>query len=151
MSRFLWLAILVLATGCEAGSRGQARSFLDDDAALVDGTLPIETDLGGVGRCEWAGNDVCDEPSRCPVGTDEADCRAACEAADAMAFLRYGVCASRPSRDTGTVADVQGTVGVGQWRDGTLDYTDDQGRVRPRLFRVFRPLGVDANTPVRSC
>ena len=142
MSRFLWLAILVLATGCEAGSEGQSPVILlDDDAALVDGTLPIETDLGeGVGRCEWAGNDVCDEPSRCPVGTDEADCRAACEAGgDAMAFFA-AACAHRGLLETrAPVADVQGTVGVGQWQDGTLDILMTRAEYA-QLFRVFRPL-----------
>ena len=151
MSRFLWLAILVLATGCEAGSESQSPVILlDDDAALFDGALPIETDIGeGIGQCEWAGNGVCDEPSRCPVGTDEVDCRSACDAGgDAMAFFA-AACVHRGLLETRThVDDLHGTVGVGQWQDGTLEYTDDQGSVRPRLFRVFRPLGVDANTPV---
>lgn len=46
-------------------------------------------DTGSDESCPFTNDGVCDEPANCPLGTDEADCQAACEEAgpEKMAFI----------------------------------------------------------------
>ena len=126
-----------------------------------DGTLVVVSDAGGDvdafvdggrqsdGDCAWSNNGVCDEPSRCPLGSDEADCVSACETVPEMRPFIAAACIHRgllqQAPETATDGDVH--VGVGRWIDESLPAPVPDAAPRSRRFRIFVPPGLQADRP----
>ena len=133
------LACLLLSGGC-GGDTSDAGS-LDD------------------GACQWRGDGVCDEPSDCPLGSDEADCVAACAAnpgAELWGACRYRELGGIPS--TGVPAELaargsNGKGGLYGWHHGTVYSRNPNWQQEPdhpvvrRYYLVYVPDSYDPAWP----
>jgi predicted esterase len=105
----------------------------------------------GDDSCESAGDGACDELSTCALGTDTADCEAACAQAWAPEILgacaHYAAVAARalpPPEDTGSHGE-GGPVGI--WT-GTIEGRDNAGTSSiVRHFLVYVPPTYDPRAP----
>jgi len=138
MCVFLW----GMVSGCEAPAPSDDTIVVVGgggamgDAALVDGPCPTIDD------------GVCDEPGRCPLGTDELDCVAACGDPTWLPFVGAACHHRGLSEERAFVADGPPLVGVDRYIDETLPAKDADGRTAPRHFRVFVPPGLPPAAPM---
>ena len=91
-------ALVLLAAACDADDDKGARPI---DGAVADASAPPDVsdaassaDATAPFPCPFVEDGVCDEPASCPLGTDDADCQAACAVEDPPAGL-YGACTYR--------------------------------------------------------
>jgi hypothetical protein len=63
-------------------------------ALLALGACHDDPEPDPANACEFANDGTCDEPSNCALGTDSADCEAACESGEAL-YLHAAACAHR--------------------------------------------------------
>lgn len=138
---------MLTVQGCDDGITSGVVVVVTDDA----GQAPNEPDSardGSVGdadvRCPSTDNQVCDEPAQCPLGSDESDCVAACEAGEDIAFF-VAACHHRgllpPPPDS---MNASSSTRVHPWDDLTLPAKDDQGRTVARHVRLFIPPGLQS-------
>lgn len=133
--------VCVLLVGCGPSDE-------DDDVPTVGG----DTDASG---CPYKNDGTCDEPGRCPLGTDDADCREACQESDAIgAFV--AACEHRDLLDEENAPppehpnyenpdSSEGSSHLTGWRDGTVEVPlgESTSSTAPRHFRVYVPRDYD--------
>lgn len=100
--------------------------------------------------CEFVDDGVCDEPVNCALGTDEADCVAACDSGENL-HLFAAACAFRdpPGEPADDGDGSGGSVHLTGWRDGTVlaPSGEDLDLEIERHYRLFVPASYD---PSRS-
>ena len=143
-----FIVLLVLCTGytligCDSESSSGTVVIVPDDARVPADPADGSADGGSTnGMCPSIGDGICDEPSRCPLGSDDADCVAACEDSSTLAF-HAAACHHRnllpPAHGRTSGTPVTRTP---QWIDETFPAKDDQGRTVPRHLRLFIPPGL---------
>ncbi|MGC6418898.1 MAG: alpha/beta hydrolase family esterase [Bradymonadia bacterium] len=143
-----YLICCVALFGCDTDDENGGTLVFVSDAggdvdAVVDGGRQPDSD------CAWSNNGVCDEPSRCPLGSDEADCVSACESMPEMRPFIAAACIHRgllqQAPEMATDGDVH--VGVGRWIDESLPAPVPDAAPRSRRFRIFVPPGLDPDRP----
>ena len=103
--------------------------------------------------CEFAKDDVCDEPINCSFNTDETDCVAAC-ASGVNLHLFAAACAYRnPPVEPPDDGDPSGgSLHVTGYRDATLEIPngEDLTQTIDRHFRIYVPRAYnpDRSTPL---
>jgi formylglycine-generating enzyme required for sulfatase activity/poly(3-hydroxybutyrate) depolymerase len=135
MLRYWGQALAVVLAICATILTGCGETEPKGDEAL--------TNLGD-NSCVHGLDGVCDEPTRCALGTDDIDCGQACNAmsGDMAPFLSMA-CAFR---ENGLGAQSAQSVAqrVALWSDRVLDAPNDQGGMIPRHYRVYRPSHLSA-------
>lgn len=141
--------ILVVATAALLASCGPPEE--GNDASVFRQDTGTESDTGD-DSCEYANDGTCDEPSRCALGTDETDCREACNRDGSVAAF-LAACAHRdlvddppsehPNYENPDSSD--GSSHLTGWRDGTLEVPlgENTNSTAPRHFRVYVPRDYD--------
>lgn len=137
VARLVALVACLALVGCsdEAGGGGGGGSDAGGDSGQSNG-------------CAFVDDGVCDEPANCALGTDEADCAAACEDG-ANLHLIAAACAHRGlAPDQPTYADpVQsgGTGGQTGFIDATLTVPSgtDLSTTVERHYRLYVPASYD--------
>ena len=114
---------LLLNTGC-------GESAPTDGGAL--------TNLGN-NTCAYGLNGVCDEPTRCALGTDDLDCMQACSAMSDALRPFVGMACTFRVEGLGPQSMSSTAQRAALWQDGVLDAPNDQGSMVPRHYRVYRP------------
>jgi poly(3-hydroxybutyrate) depolymerase len=144
--RLTVLLTCVFIFACSESNQQNGTLVLVVDAAMPavdmqpDGAL--QADAMSSSACEFQGNGVCDEPSRCALGTDEVDCVEACAmGGDGLAFFA-AACAHR-DETTPSLAGSFSEIRVGDWIDEIVAAPDPAGGDRPRQIRIFMPPGLD--------
>ena len=103
--------------------------------------------------CEFAKDDVCDEPVNCPFNTDETDCVAAC-ATGVNLHLFAAACAYRnPPVEPPDDGDPSGgSLHLTGYRDATISIPDGEDLAQnvDRHYRIFVPRAYnpDRSTPL---
>lgn len=97
--------------------------------------------------CAHGGDGVCDEPVNCALGTDEADCAAAC-AGPGPTYLFAAACAHRQPPEEPDYADPApsgGTLHLTGTRDGVLAVPSgvEGGGLVEREYRLYVPSSYD--------
>jgi len=96
--------------------------------------------------CEFAGDGVCDEPVNCALGTDEADCVAACDAGEDL-HLFAAACAFRdpPAEPPDDGVGSGGTLHLTGWHDASVVVPsgEDLDLDIERHYRLFVPQSYD--------
>jgi hypothetical protein len=120
----------------------------DDDVPEVGG----DTDARD---CRYRDDGTCDEPGRCPLGTDDTDCTEACKHSDSIgAFV--AACEHRDLIDDGKSPPPEhpnyenpdpseGSAHLTGWRDETLEVPlgENPNSTAARHFRVYVPRDYD--------
>ncbi|MCA9546436.1 MAG: hypothetical protein KC613_18655 [Myxococcales bacterium] len=105
--------------------------------------------------CPFAGDGVCDEPAQCALGTDAADCDAACAQPEPEPTL-FGACRFRagvqalepPVSDDETARGSFGSGGPRGWSFHRLSAQAEDGRGQvERLFKLYVPRRYDPARP----
>ena len=155
----LGLAALLL-TACPPpdNDRGDAST---SDASLQDATdIGPDADAGGDTApdtddptCPHTDDGTCDEPANCPLGTDDADCRDACENKPERLPFIGAACEHRdlvdlpqePNSHYDNPSPTEGTTHETGWRDGTIAVPSGENpdRTVRRHFRVYVPPNYD--------
>jgi predicted esterase len=101
-------------------------------------------------QCRFAGDGICDEPVNCVLGSDDADCEAACASGESL-HLFAAACAFRdpPEEPVDDGDPSGGTVHLTGHRDGTLIVPDGDALTEnvERHYRLYVPPAYD---PSRS-
>ena len=119
-----------------------------DDSVVLVGAGGAADAAPPSGPCPTIQDGVCDEPSRCPLGTDETDCVAACADPAWHPFIGAACHQRGLMQATSPPMGVGPAVGVGAYIDETLPAKDDEGQTFPRHFRVFVPPGLPTPAPL---
>ncbi len=144
---------------CSGGDGGG-----DDDPIVVDPDAGGDAggedagfgaDVDTSDECEFADDGVCDEPTNCALGTDQSDCRAACEEASGAELAAIGAACEYRGFVDGVdseqshyeePAPSEGSSDLTGWRDewvavpsGEADASGDVAR----HFRVYVPPSYD--------
>lgn len=163
------LSLLSLPLGCsdDAGGDGGDAVVLQNpdvgpDATEFDGGEDGETSDTGLpvpdgysNDCHHANDGICDEPSRCELGTDDTDCRRACRNAETLAFIGAACehrglvdeddTAGSPSPSYPNPDPSGGSSHLTGWRDATVSVPsgEDLSSDIQRHFRVYVPPSYD--------
>ncbi|MFW6057631.1 MAG: alpha/beta hydrolase family esterase [Persicimonas sp.] len=108
-------------------------------ALVACGDDSAEADAGN--SCEFSGDGVCDEPANCELGTDSADCEAACESGENV-HLFAAACAFRSEDDQPTYADPEPSGGDAP-QTGFIDRTTVVSSGLDDVDEVERPYRID--------
>ncbi|MGB0646664.1 MAG: SUMF1/EgtB/PvdO family nonheme iron enzyme, partial [Bradymonadia bacterium] len=106
---------------------------------------PLQVELGN-NDCQHGFNGVCDEPTRCELGTDDFDCQQVCAmSSDDWAPFTKMACTFR-SKEISTDPRVSRHRAVALWQDKVLDARTAEGATIPRHYRVYRPTHLRRDT-----
>ncbi len=143
------LSLLVLGltlTACDDTASGGTVLVIAD--AAVDSSSPDMSapDAQTHPDCDSNNDGICDEPSRCPLGTDETDCVTACEEGESLAFFAAACHHRGLLEPVLRIAERDTATRVNHWIDETVPAVDDEGRMAPRHVRLFIPPGLSAQS-----
>lgn len=107
---------------------------------------PAQTPDAG-GACVFAADGVCDEPANCPLGTDEADCAAACATTGDTALFA-AACAHRLApEDAGAALSPPAASEVTGFSDHVVQVPSGaDARTVYRHFRLYVPPGYEPSS-----
>ena len=143
----LLLALLLALSGCGGEDKPQPPGDRADAGTVAAPSAPL---------CPFAGDGVCDEPASCALGTDSADCDAACAAPDPPARL-YGACTFRarglPDHEA-VDPDLakrgsHGSGGLYGWSWGSILARNPGGSSLPPVRRYYMAYVPDTYDPAR--